>query len=47
MTRITTHILDTSSALPAATVRVWLDSIEEKNITLISETHTDAAGRAA
>lgn len=47
MTRITTHILDTSSGLPAANVRVWLESIEEKNITLISETQTDADGRAA
>jgi len=47
MTRITTHILDTSLGQPAANVRVWLESLEGRNITLISETQTDADGRAA
>ncbi|AEX50902.1 transthyretin [Rahnella aquatilis CIP 78.65 = ATCC 33071] len=47
MTRITTHILDTSLGQPAANVRVWLESIEGQNITLVSETQTDADGRAA
>jgi 5-hydroxyisourate hydrolase len=47
MTRITTHILDTSLGQPAANVRVWLERVEGQNITLLSETQTDADGRAA
>jgi 5-hydroxyisourate hydrolase len=47
MTRITTHILDTSLGQPAASVRVWLERVEGQNITLLSETQTDADGRAA
>ncbi|MBU9844308.1 hydroxyisourate hydrolase [Rahnella ecdela] len=47
MTRITTHILDTSLGQPAAGVRVWLESLEGQKITLISEGQTDADGRAA
>lgn len=47
MTRITTHILDTSLGQPAANVRIWLERVEGQNITLLSETQTDADGRAA
>lgn len=47
MTRITTHILDTSLGQPAANIRVWLERVEGQNITLLSETQTDADGRAA
>jgi len=47
MTKITTHILDTSLGQPAANVRVWLEKIDGQNITLINETRTDADGRAA
>lgn len=47
MTRITTHILDTSLGKPAANVRIWLERVEGQNITLLSETQTDADGRAA
>ncbi|MBU9819337.1 hydroxyisourate hydrolase [Rahnella sp. Lac-M11] len=47
MTRITTHILDTSLGQPAADVRVWLESLDGQKITRISETQTDADGRAA
>ena len=47
MTRITTHILDTSLGQPAANVRVWLEHLEGRSITLVSETQTDADGRAA
>lgn len=47
MTRITTHILDTSLGQPAANVRVWLECIEGQNVTIISEIQTDADGRAA
>lgn len=46
-TKVTTHILDTSSGQPAANVRVWLESLDGHNVTLISETQTDADGRAA
>ncbi|UJD88191.1 hydroxyisourate hydrolase [Rahnella aquatilis] len=45
-TKVTTHILDTSSGQPAANVRVWLERVEGHNITLVSETQTDADGRA-
>ena len=47
MTRITTHILDTSLGQPAANVRIWLERVEGQNITLLIETQTDADGRAA
>lgn len=47
MTRITTHILDTSLGQPAAGVRVWLESLEGQKTSLISEGQTDADGRAA
>jgi len=47
MTKITTHILDTSLGQPAASVRVWLEKIDGQNVILISETQTDADGRAA
>ncbi|QLK62260.1 hydroxyisourate hydrolase [Enterobacteriaceae bacterium Kacie_13] len=47
MTKITTHILDTSLGQPAASVRIWLEKIDGQNITRISETQTDADGRAA
>lgn len=47
MTKITTHILDTSLGQPAANVRVWLEKIDGQTVHLVSETHTDADGRAA
>lgn len=47
MTKITTHILDTSLGQPAANVRVWLEKVDGQNITLMGETQTDADGRAA
>ena len=45
MSKITTHILDTSLGKPAAQVRVWLEKIEGDTATKISEANTDADGR--
>ncbi|MCC3703946.1 hydroxyisourate hydrolase [Rouxiella badensis] len=47
MTKITTHILDTSLGKPAANVRVWLEKIDGQQALKINETATDADGRAA
>lgn len=47
MTRITTHILDTSLGQPAANVSVWLESLDGQTVTRIAQSHTDADGRAA
>lgn len=46
MTKITTHILDTSLGKPAAQVCVWLESVDGQNVTKISEGYTDDDGRA-
>ena len=46
MTKITTHILDTSLGKPAAQVRVWLEKIEDGWATKIGESATDEDGRA-
>ncbi len=46
MTKITTHILDTSLGKPAAQVRVWLEKIEGQQSLKICEVATDNDGRA-
>ncbi|CAM3811112.1 hydroxyisourate hydrolase [Rouxiella silvae] len=46
MTKITTHILDTSLGKPAAQVRVWLEKIDGQQGIRINEAHTDDDGRA-
>ncbi len=46
MTKITTHILDTSLGKPAAQVRVWLEKIEGQQSLKINEATTDNDGRA-
>ncbi len=46
MTRITTHILDTSLGKPATQVRVWLEKIDGPHSLKMSETATDNDGRA-
>ncbi|MEG3134425.1 hydroxyisourate hydrolase [Rouxiella sp. T17] len=45
MSKITTHILDTSLGKPAAQVRVWLEKIEGDTATKIGEANTDTDGR--
>lgn len=46
-TEITTHILDISLGQPAKNVHVWLESLDGQSVTLVSESQTDADGRAA
>jgi len=45
MGRLTTHVLDTASGLPAAGVRIELDRIEGSMRSRIAEVVTNADGR--
>lgn len=46
MSNISTHILDTSLGKPAADVRVWLEREHDGQWRMLTESHTDADGRA-
>lgn len=46
MSKITTHILDTSLGKPAVGVAVWLEKVEADVTRKISQVDTDEDGRA-
>ncbi|EJL35951.1 hydroxyisourate hydrolase [Caulobacter sp. AP07] len=46
MSGLTTHILDTAAGRPAANVAVRISAHREGVVSLLSETRTDADGRA-
>lgn len=46
MSGLTTHILDTAIGRPAAGVRVRVSARRGETVSLLSETRTDADGRA-
>ena len=45
MTRITTHVLDTSQGKPAAGIRVRLDRVEKSGSEELARAETDSEGR--
>jgi 5-hydroxyisourate hydrolase len=45
MSRLTTHVLDTASGIPASGIRVCLFQLSQNERTLIKETITNADGR--
>ncbi|MBP1131686.1 MULTISPECIES: hydroxyisourate hydrolase [unclassified Serratia (in: enterobacteria)] len=46
MSKISTHILDTSLGKPAAGVRLWLEFEQDGQWQTLAEGHTDTDGRA-
>jgi 5-hydroxyisourate hydrolase len=47
MSRLTTHVLDVSTGIPAAGVRVELHALRSASAQLLAEQHTGEDGRCA